>query len=211
LLYLHPKRLTDELIELIAAEPRVCSYVDVPFQHVSTRILKAMGRGMTRGQVFALVEKLRRRIPAAALRTSFIVGFPGETKRDFRELCAAVTQLRFDRMGVFMYSREEGTRAYNLKGQVASRVKRERWDHLMRLQAQVSCRNLRGAVGRRCDVLIETRGKGAGTFTGRSYKDAPEVDGVVRVRSRRSLQAGDIVACRITSSSTHDLTGELIA
>ncbi len=210
LLYLHPKRLTDELIDLIAAEPRVCSYVDVPLQHVSTRLLKAMGRRMTRKEVFALVEKLRRRIPAAALRTAFIVGFPGETKREFRELCDAVTHLRFDRMGVFMYSREEGTRAYGLKGQVASRVKRERMDHLMRLQAEVSRRNLRRDVGRRCDVLIEAVGRGPGVFIGRSYKDAPEVDGVVRARARRTLCPGDIVACRITSSSVHDLSGELI-
>ena len=250
LLYLHPQRMTDELVDLIAAEPRVCSYVDVPFQHASTRILRLMGRRMTRAEVFALVEKLRRRIPAAAVRTTFIVGFPGETKRDFRELCDAVTHLRFDRMGVFMYSREEGTRAYGLKGQVTARVKRERMDHLMRLQAEVSRRNLRQDVGRRLDVLIETPGRGAGAclthpeghvhegaeawpsggippqgrktkrggakavslwgYIGRSYKDAPEVDGVVRVASRRPLEAGDIVACRITSSSTHDLSGELL-
>jgi len=210
LLYLHPKRLADELIDLIAAEPRVCSYVDVPLQHVSTRILKAMGRRMTRGEVFATVERLRRRIPAAALRTAFIVGFPGETKRDFRELCEAVTHLRFDRMGVFVYSREEGTRAYGLARQRSSRVKRERMDHLMRLQAGVSRSNLRRDVGRRLDIMIETRGGSPGTFIGRSYKDAPEVDGTVRVRARRTLEPGDIVACRITSSSTHDLTGELI-
>ena len=110
-----------------------------------------------------------------------------------------------------MYSREEGTRAYGLKGQVASRVKRERMDHLMRLQAEVSRRNLRRDVGRRCDVLIEAVGRGPGVFIGRSYKDAPEVDGVVRVRARRTLKPGARVACRITSSAAHDLSGELIS
>jgi len=241
LLYLHPKRLTDELIDLMAEESRICSYVDVPLQHVNTRILKAMGRGMTRAQVFGVIEKLRRRIPGAAVRTSFIVGFPGETQWEFRELCAAVTELRFDRMGVFMYSREEGTAAYGLAGQRASSVKRERMDHLMRLQAEVSASLLHQDVGRSLDVLIESEGKrgvfiphpapydGAGgippyrqktkrgvsgvrswSTTGRSYKDAPEVDGVVRVRSPRRLRPGDLVRCRITESCVHDLSGEQV-
>jgi ribosomal protein S12 methylthiotransferase len=160
--------------------------------------------------VRALVEKLRRRIPAVALRTAFIVGFPGETKQEFRELCGAVTHLRFDRMGVFMYSREEGTRAYGRRPQIASRVKRERRDHLMRLQADVSRKNLREDIGRCLDVLIETLSPRQGVFVGRSYKDAPEVDGTVRVRAQAKLCPGDIVRCRITSSATYDLSGEFI-
>jgi ribosomal protein S12 methylthiotransferase len=210
LLYLHPQRLTDELVALIASAPRICSYIDVPLQHVSTRILKAMGRRMTRAQVFALIGRVRRRIPDAALRTAFIAGFPGETKQDFRELCLAVTDLRFDRMGVFMYSREEGTAAYGLKGQKCLRVRRERRDHLMRLQADVSRRNLRRDVGRIWDILIEAKAGRPGVYVGRSYKDAPEVDGVVRVRARRALAPGALVACRITASSTHDLSGECV-
>ncbi|MGE5280453.1 MAG: MiaB/RimO family radical SAM methylthiotransferase [Deltaproteobacteria bacterium] len=208
LLYLHPARVSDDLIDLIAGEPRLCSYADIPFQHVHPRILRAMGR-RTRGQeIPALVEKLRRRIPGVALRTSFIVGFPGETKREFGALCNAVTALRFDRMGVFAYSREEGTAAYRLPGQRSRRVKEERRDHLMRLQEGISAENLRRDVGRSLEVLIEAPGRGKSAFLGRSYKDAPEVDGVVHVRSRRRLAVGSLVRCRVTSSSAHDLYAE---
>ncbi len=209
LLYLHPQRLTSELIGLFASEKRLCPYVDVPFQHASDRILKRMNRPEGRQGMKALVERLRAAVPDVAVRTTFIVGFPGETARDFRELLDFVREVRFDRLGVFSYSREEGTPAFSFKGQVGQRTKEVRRAMLMELQRQISRDKLRRKIGRVLEVLIEQAVAYApGTYRGRSRFDAPEVDGTVTVRCPGKLRPGQIVACRITQAADHDLKGE---
>jgi ribosomal protein S12 methylthiotransferase len=207
LLYLYPCRVTEDLIDLMASEPRLCPYIDLPLQHANDRILNLMNRGMVQKEIVALIDKIRRKIPGVALRTSLIVGFPSETKKEFRELCDFVARIRFDRLGVFAYSREEGTRAYGLKGQIAQKIKQERVHEIMALQEGVSRENLKRLVGQTLDVLMEARSHGAVVGTGRTRRDAPEVDGVVTVRSDRPVEPGEIISCRITGSSVHDLKG----
>ncbi len=210
LLYLHPRRVTDDLIELIARESRICPYIDLPLQHINNWILRLMNRGIAKEEVSRLIKRIRRRIPGVALRTSLIVGFPTETKREFRELYDFVAETRFDRMGVFLYSREEGTAAYHFRPQVTSRVMRERRDALMTLQARISAENLRQAVGSEIEVLVERKEGSAARYVGRSRKDAPDVDGVVLIRSSRPLEPGIFARCRVTGATTHDLRCEVI-
>jgi ribosomal protein S12 methylthiotransferase len=207
LLYLHPRRVTDDLIDLMAQDARLCPYVDLPLQHTSDRILRLMNRGIGQKEIIALIEKIRKKIKGVALRTTLIVGFPSETKKEFREMCAFVERMRFDRLGVFAYSREEGTRAYDFRQQISQKVKRERVDTLMAVQARVSESNLRRRVGTIEDVLIESTAGRSFIYTGRTRRDAPEVDGVFLLKSSCRLKAGDVVSCRVTGSTLHDLKG----
>ena len=208
LLYAHPAHFTDELIDQIAANPKVCKYVDLPLQHVSDEILKNMNRKVTRKRVEQLISKLRERIPGLTLRTSFIVGFPGENKKHFEELLGFVEQARFEKLGVFAYSREEGTRAYRFKTQVPSRVKQERLDRLMLAQQRIAFENNREKVGKTLTVLIDGRSQdGDGLFAGRSEGEAPEVDGVVLMRGDH-LKPGLLVKARVVSYRDYDLVAE---
>lgn len=211
LLYLHPKRLTDELLDLMAQEPRVCSYLDLPLQHTSDRILKLMNRGMAQADIFRVIERARRRVPGVALRTSLIVGFPSETKEEFRAMCETARALKFNRLGVFAYSREEKTRAYGFKGQVAAKIKQERMDILMALQLEISRALLKKEVGKTLEVIVDERRKGTRVYVGRTRQDAPEVDGHVFLSARGPLSPGQIARCRVTKSFDHDLSGEVVA
>jgi ribosomal protein S12 methylthiotransferase len=210
LLYAYPDGITDRLIELIRDEPKVCKYLDIPIQHISDPVLKAMKRRSSEQQIRDLIAKLRNRVPGIALRTSLIVGFPGETFEDFASLMQFVEQTGFDRLGVFCYSREEGTPAAELPEQVSERVKRERYRKLMRAQARLSFRRNRALIGQTEQVVVEGYSEETELLLkGRSSRQAPDIDGQVYITAG-TADVGDIVTIRITDSSDYDLIGEIV-
>jgi len=209
LLYGHPDHITDDLISVISEEAHICKYIDIPIQHISGRILKAMGRRASAAQIRDLISKLRKRIPGVALRTSLIVGFPGEGEREFRELRDFVKEACFERLGAFRYSAEEGTGAARMKGQVPEKAKASRWEEIMRIQQGISEKINRSIIGRELDVLIdEPDPADKGIFLGRSYMDAPEIDGTVFVRGT-GIKAGDMVRVRVVDGYEYDLVAEM--
>jgi ribosomal protein S12 methylthiotransferase len=210
LLYAYPDGITDSLIKLIRDEPKVCKYLDIPIQHISDPVLKAMKRRSTEQQIRDLITKLREEIPGVALRTSLIVGFPGETVEDFTSLTQFVEQTQFDRLGVFCYSREEGTAAAEMPEQVTERVKRERYRKLMRSQARLSFRRNRALIGTVEQVIVEGYSEETELLLkGRSSRQAPDIDGQVYITSGNA-DVGDIVSLQITDSSDYDLIGEIL-
>ncbi len=210
LLYAYPDGVTDSLIELIKSEPKVCKYLDLPIQHISDPILKQMKRRSGEQQIRTLISKLRSEIPDIAIRTSLIVGFPGETTEDFKKLLQYVEETRFDRLGVFCYSREEGTPAAEMPDQVSERIKRERHKKLMRTQARVSFKHNRTLVETEEEVLVEGYSEETDLLLkGRSSRQAPDVDGLVYITAGNA-NVGDIVRLKITDSSDYDLIGEII-
>ncbi|MDD5348169.1 MAG: MiaB/RimO family radical SAM methylthiotransferase [Candidatus Omnitrophica bacterium] len=206
LLYLYPARISDELLALIRDDPRVCKYIDLPVQHINDRILKAMNRHTTGSRIRKLIEKVRKVIPGVALRTSIIVGFPSETDKEFKELLSFIRETKFERLGAFMYSREEGTRAYRLAGQLPRRVKESRFNRVMQAQQEVSREVNRRFLGSTLEVLIEE--KEHDHYLGRTQYDAPEVDGLVFVRTQQRLVPGEFVRARIVDTLEYDLVGE---
>ncbi|HJV64333.1 MAG TPA: 30S ribosomal protein S12 methylthiotransferase RimO [Geomonas sp.] len=210
LLYAYPDGVTDSLISLIKNEPKVCKYLDLPIQHIADPILKRMNRRSDEQQIRDLIAKLKTEIPDIAIRTSLIVGFPGETNDDFKKLLQFVEETRFDRLGVFCYSREEGTPAADMQDQVSERVKRERHKKLMRTQARVSFKHNRTLVDSEEDVLIEGYSEETELLLkGRSSRQAPDVDGLVYITAGNA-NVGDIVRLKITDSSDYDLIGEIV-
>jgi ribosomal protein S12 methylthiotransferase len=210
LLYAYPDGITDSLIELIRDEPKVCKYLDIPIQHISDPVLKAMKRRSSEQQIRDLIAKLRSQIPGIALRTSLIVGFPGETFEDFSSLMQFVEQTHFDRLGVFCYSREEGTPAAELPEQISERVKRERYRKLMRAQGRLSFRRNRALIGQTEQVIVEGYSEETELLLkGRSSRQAPDIDGQVYITAG-TADVGDIVTLRITDSSDYDLIGEIV-
>jgi ribosomal protein S12 methylthiotransferase len=207
LLYLHPSRITDGLLDLIKNEGRITKYIDLPLQHINRRILKLMNRDTTRAQIFKLIEKIRKKIPGVALRTSLIAGFPSETDKEFNELLEFIEEIKFERLGVFMYSREEGTAAYNFKPQVSLQTKQGRFNAIMSKQQRIAKNINEKFLGKVIDVLIEE--KEHDYYLGRSQYDAPEVDGVVFVKSPHALSPGKLIKARITDTLEYDLVGEL--
>lgn len=209
-LYTHPRHYTDEFIEAVRREDKICKYLDLPLQHISDKVLSRMNRHVTRKKITALIEKLRNRIPGLILRTSLIVGFPGETDKDFKELMGFVRDTKFERLGVFIYSREEGTAASRLKGAVPEKVKKERRDAVMSLQKNISRRRNRSMIGRRMEVLIDEKvKKGKGEFIGRTRGDAPEIDGNVYVAGN-NLKIGGFYSVKITDAIDYDLIGKKV-
>lgn len=210
LLYAYPDGIDDELIDLLKNEPKLCKYLDVPIQHISDSILQRMNRRSTSEQIRTLVERLRCEIPEIALRTSLIVGFPGETVDDFMELTRFVEQAKFDRLGVFCYSKEDGTPAAEMPEQVSERVKKERYRKLMKVQARLSFRRNRAQVGQVEQVIVEGYSEETELLLkGRTSRQAPDIDGQVYITSGQA-NVGDIVPCRITDSSDYDLIAEMI-
>ena len=210
LLYAYPDGITDSLIELIRDEPKVCKYLDIPIQHISDPILKAMKRRSSEQQIRDLIVKLRSEIPGIALRTSLIVGFPGETVDDFTTLTQFVEQTQFDRLGVFCYSKEEGTPAAEMPEQITERVKRERYRKLMRAQARLSFRRNRSLIGTCEQVIVEGYSEETELLLkGRSCRQAPDIDGQVYITAGNA-NVGDIVSLKITDSSDYDLIGEIV-
>jgi ribosomal protein S12 methylthiotransferase len=209
LLYTHPRYFTDELIDVIAQENAICKYIDLPIQHISDNILKRMNRHVTRKQIESLIIKIRQRIPDVALRTSIIVGFPGETKSDFKELIDFMKDIEFERLGAFIYSREEDTPAYDFKNQISEKVKKERFAQIMKLQQDISKKVNKCFLGRTLEVLVEEK-IGNSDYIGRTQYDAPEVDGIVHIKSKKNLKPGDFVQAHITDSLEYDLVGKSI-
>lgn len=208
LLYLYPDKIINELIEVIKDEPRICRYFDLPVQHISNRILKLMNRRITRNDILGLIRRIRKNIPDAAIRTSLIVGFPSETDKEFNELLEFMEEVRFERLGAFIYSREENTRAYSFKRQVLEKTKIERFNILMSLQQKISKDNNNKFLGKVIDVLIEQRK--SGYYLGRSQYDAPEVDGLVYVNTTKNIRIGEFVKVKITDTLEYDLTGHVV-
>jgi len=206
LLYLNPERINDELLEVIAACKRICKYIDLPIQHINNRILKLMNRKITKQEILTLIGKIRKKIPGVCLRTSLIVGFPSETREEFNELLEFVKEIKFDRLGAFIYSREEGTAAYSFKGQIARKLKQERFAAIMSAQQKIAAELNSGFLGKTISVLIEEKQDGA--YLGRSQADAPEVDGMVYVNSKGALKEGEFVKVKITDTLEYDLVGE---
>ncbi|HXX59003.1 MAG TPA: 30S ribosomal protein S12 methylthiotransferase RimO [Thermodesulfovibrionales bacterium] len=208
LLYLYPTAIKNDLLSVIAEEEKICKYLDIPLQHSEDRILKAMGRGGTKRSYRGLIKKLREAIPGITIRTTFIVGFPGEREEEFDGLKAFVEEMRFDRMGVFIYSREEGTPAYGMKGNVPQKVKDKRRDLLMRLQSSISLERNKALVGGRFRALVdETDGNVA---VARLRSQAPEIDGVVFLEDG-TLKQGEFVDVKIVEAYDYDLRGEVAA
>src|SRR6266403_2137799 len=205
LLYAYPASVTDELLEVMATEPPVCQYLDMPLQHISDRMLRAMRRERSGAAIRRLLARVRAAVPGVALRSAFIVGFPGETEDDVRALCDFLEEAEFERVGVFTYSREEGTAAATLPDQVAEAVKRERRARVMAVQARVAARRAAAQVGQGVEVLIEdARGR---TLVGRTRTQAPEIDGVIRLIG--AAAPGTIVPGVVTGADTYDLRGEV--
>ena len=210
MLYLYPEKITDELIELVRTEPRILPYFDIPMQHISDRVLRRMNRRGAGDAVRSAIARIREAIPDAVLRTTAIVGFPGETAEDFEELCRFVKEMRFDRFGAFTYSREEGTPAYDFDDQIDEEVKSERYDIIMQTQLEISAEKMQAYIGRTLDVFCEGYDPVAETHYGRSFADAPEIDGKVYFSSDRRIEEGEIIPVEITGSLDFDLTGEAV-
>jgi len=207
LLYAYPTRVDDRLIDVLATEPKVCAYLDLPLQHGDNAILKAMGRAGRRESYLRLIARLRERIPDLALRSTFIVGFPGETRARFEALGDFLLQAQLDRVGFFLYSPEPGTPAAARPGRVSERTAARRLEELSQLQADISTRRNERFVGRTLTVLLETWSPEEKAWRGRSYRDAPDIDGCVYVQADPALQPGHFVEVRITRAGVHDLWG----
>ncbi|MCI5501578.1 MAG: 30S ribosomal protein S12 methylthiotransferase RimO [Lachnospiraceae bacterium] len=210
ILYCYPEEITDELIDTIAELPKVCKYLDIPIQHGSDNILKKMGRRTDKNEIISIVDRLRKKIPDIALRTTLITGFPGETEEDFEELKEFVKKLRFERLGVFTYSREEDTPAAEMEGQVPEDVKEARRDEIMEIQQEIAFEKGKERIGDDFDVMIEGSLPDEGVYIARTYMDAPDVDGYVFISSDWHLDSGDFVKVEITGAKEYDLIGDIV-
>ena len=208
LLYAYPDEITDELIDCIARQPKIVKYLDIPLQHISDRILRAMNRRGTGAEIREVIAKLRSRVPGIALRTTFITGFPGETEEDFEELCEFVRETRFERMGCFAFSPEEDTPAAAMDGQIDDEVKQRRCEVLMDEQLEAAESFCRSMVGRTLDVLVEGYDRYAQSCFGRSSYDSPDIDPKVFFSTTEPVNAGDIIKVKITDWMDYDLIGE---
>jgi len=207
LMYCYEDRITDKLIAIMASEEKICHYIDIPIQHASDKILKAMNRRSSKASILDTISKLRNSMPDIHIRTTLITGFPGEDKDDFNELLNFVETMKFERLGIFAYSKEEGTPAAEMKGQVRSDIKEKRKDALMRIQLEVSLASNQKKIGKLLEVLVEDQDID-GSYVGRSRYDAPEIDNSVIFNSDRDLKPGDIVKVRIKDAFDYDLVGE---
>jgi ribosomal protein S12 methylthiotransferase len=205
IMYAHPAHVSEKIIKTIAREKKIVKYLDLPIQHAHDKILKSMKRRYRRQDLIKLINKIRREIPKIALRTSVIVGFPGEGDGEFEELLDFIREVKFQRLGVFTYSKEEGTPAAKMRGQVSEKIKQKRFHKLMQAQARISRELNNQLIDKTLDVIIERILSNG--YLGRSYMDAPEIDGSVLVKSNKTLKPGKIVKARITQAKTYDLVG----
>lgn len=209
ILYCYPEEIYDELIETIRDEKKICHYLDIPIQHASDHILKRMGRRTSKQELIDIVGKLRKEIPDIVLRTTLITGFPGETEEDHEELKEFVDEMEFDRLGVFTYSPEENTPAAEMADQVPEEVKEERRDELMELQQEISYDRGQDRIGQELLVMIEGKVADESAYIGRTYGDAPKVDGYIFVQTGELLMTGDFAKVRVTGALEYDLIGVL--
>ena len=210
ILYCYPEEITDELIQVMKEEKKVCHYLDLPIQHASDSILKRMGRRTTKQELKDIIGKLRREIPDICLRTTLITGFPGETEEQHEELAEFVDEMEFDRLGVFTYSPEEGTPAASMPDQIDEEIKEERQAELMELQQEIAFDNAEGMVGREVLVMIEGKVADENAYVGRTYRDAPNVDGLIFINTDEELLSGDFARVKVTGALDYDLIGELL-
>jgi ribosomal protein S12 methylthiotransferase len=207
LLYLYPSGVDEGLLEVVASLEKIHKYLDIPLQHSEDRMLRLMGRRGSKKEYERLLRRIRRMMPGAALRTTFMVGFPGETEEDFRGLMDFVEEARFDRLGVFKYSKEEGAASYKMKGHIPASLKERRFDELMRLQSGISFEKNKELIGRELSALIDA--SDGGSAIGRIYSQSPEIDGVVFIEGE-GIKAGDYVDVEITDAMDYDLKGVLL-
>lgn len=210
ILYCYPEEITDELIQVIRDEPKVCHYLDLPIQHASNRILKRMGRRTSKEELVRIVENLRENIPDICIRTTLITGFPGETEEDHEELMEFINILQFDRLGVFTYSPEEDTPAAEMPDQIDGELKEERRAELMELQQDIAFETAEDMIGTEMTVMIEGKVADENAYVGRTYRDAPSVDGLIFINTEEELISGDFAKVKVTGAMEYDLIGELL-
>ena len=209
-LYAYPESITDELIQVVKENEKICKYFDIPLQHFSDSVLKRMNRKSDSKSIENLINKLRKEIPEVILRTTLMVGFPGETEEDFFELYEFVNRAKFERLGVFKYSKEDGTPASRLKNQIHPKTKQARYKRIMELEKQISKIKLEEKIGNIYEVLIEGKTEDGEYYIGRSYMDIPDEDGVVFIRTKEKLEMGNWINCKITNVVEYDLLAEKI-
>jgi len=208
-LYCYPEEITDELIDVIATEPKVCHYLDIPIQHAADNVLRRMARRTNQQELREMIGKLRERIPDICLRTTLISGFPGETQEDFEELYRFVNEMEFDRLGVFTYSQEEDTVAAEMPDQIDEDVKAFRRDELMELQQEIAFEKAEDMIGRVLTVMVEGKVADEDVYVTRTYRDAPNVDGYLFLNTTANLMTGDFVNVMVTDCNEYDLIGEI--
>jgi len=210
LLYCYPEQVTDELIDTIAAEPKICKYVDMPIQHANDNILKRMARRSTQAQLREVIGKFRKKVPDIAIRTTLITGFPGETEEEFEDMLKFVEEMEFDRLGVFTYSQEDGTAAAKFENQIDESIKEERKERILELQKAISAKKCENSIGKIYRVLVEGKLPEDDIYCGRTYKDTPDIDGLVFIKSEKELLSGDFADVLINGALDYDLEGEVI-
>ena len=209
-LYSYPEGITEELISVVADNPKVAKYFDIPIQHISNKILKKMNRRTNKEQIIELLQNIRDKIPEVTLRTSLIVGFPGETNEDFEELLEFVKQARFDKLGTFMYSKEDGTPAEKLPNQIHGNTKKSRYNKIMKQQQEISKENLKRKLDKEYDILIEDISFDGKYYIGRTMQDVPDIDGLVYIENKKENMIGKFVKCKIIDISNYDLIAKFI-
>ena len=209
-LYAYPETINDELIQVVRNNDKVCKYFDIPIQHISDSVLKRMNRQSNGESIRKLIKKLRQEIPEVIIRTTVMVGFPGESEADFEELYNFLQEVKFDKLGCFAYSKEDGTPASRLKEQIHPMTKKSRLNKIMSLQQKISKQNLKNKIGKEVEVLVEDKSFDGKTYIGRSYMDVPEIDGVVYIASDEEIQIGSFVKCTITNVKEYDLIAKKI-
>ncbi len=210
ILYCYPEEITDELIQVMKEEPKICHYLDLPIQHANDRILGRMGRRTSKQELIDIIGKLRREIPDICLRTTLITGFPGETQEQHEELMEFVDEMEFDRLGVFTYSPEEDTPAAEMPDQIDEETKLDRQEELMELQQEIAFDNDQDMIGREVLVMVEGKVADENAYVGRTYRDAPNVDGLIFINTDEELLSGDFARVRVTGAVDYDLIGELL-
>ena len=210
-LYTYPEGITEELIETVKNNEKICKYFDIPIQHISNTVLKRMNRRTNKEQIEKLIERLRTEIPNVTLRTSLIVGFPGETIQDFEELQKFVEKAKFDKLGVFMYSKEDGTPAAKLLGQIHSNTKKSRYNKIMQEQQKISNENLKRKIGQEIEVIVENILPEEQLLIGRTKQDVPDIDGIIYIKGKiKKSLIGKFVNVKIIDVKEYDLIGEII-
>lgn len=204
-LYAYPETITPDLIKLVKENDKICKYFDIPIQHISDTVLKRMNRQSNGKTIRNLIQNLRREIPNVVIRTTVMVGFPGETKEDFEELYNFLKEARFDKLGCFEYSKEEGTPAARIKEQIHPMTKKSRYNKIMSLQQEISKENLQKQIGKEVEILIEGKSFDGRTYVGRTYMDVPDIDGIAYLNTDKNLQEGDFVKAKIIDVSNYDL------
>lgn len=210
ILYCYPEEITEDLIQVIKDEDKICKYLDLPIQHASDDILKRMGRRTSKQQLISIVQKLRKEIPGISIRTTLITGFPGETQEQHEELMEFVDTMEFDRLGVFTYSPEEDTPAALMENQIEEHIKEDRQAELMELQQEIAFDRANQMIGQELFVMIEGKVADENAYVGRTYKDAPNVDGLIFVNTEEELMSGNFVKVKVTGALEYDLIGEII-